>query len=862
MPQLLFRAVPSVRLLPENRIRVAFCGMRWMVAMPAILAALFFSSPALSAQTAQRITQYVDVTQLRVLPNHLPLWANSSNQLGVVPANQMLDHLTMVLQRSPEQELAFQKFLADQQDPTSPNYHHWLTPVEVGERFGLSEQDIDTLSLWLQSQGLHVNWVSPSRVFITFNGTTANVSRAFHTELHSYRVNGEERISVSSDPKIPAALFPAIKAIHGLYTIENRPAFNMGAAESDSPNFNSSSGKHYLTPADFATIYDLPATLTGAGQTIGIVGRSRTNFADFDNFRARTGSTFVNPSEIVPTALGGVDPGAATTSCTSSPCTYRSDQGEATLDVLRATSVAPGANILLVIDTGLSGGIEVDAQYLVQTSPIPAQIMNISFLKCESAAGSSGVAFWDTLFQQAAGEGISVFVSSGDSGASGCDTHGTTPPTSPSPNSPNYICSSSYATCVGGTEFNDTSDPTDYWSSSNGTDNVSALNYIPEGAWNEPLNSSSDPQVDASGGGVSSFIPTPSWHTGTGVPAANTGRYTPDISFSAAGHDGYFACFAAAGNSCVAGSSGSYSFEYFYGTSASSPSMAGIAALLNQSKGAAQGNLNPQLYQLATRVPAAFHDVTVASSGVTGCDINTPSICNNSIPSSVGLTGGQAGYLLTTGYDEVTGLGSLDVQAFINNFLSTSQTAPTVTVSGTRVTVARGATSGKTSTVTVTPANGFTGSVTLTAAITSSPSGAEYLPALSFGSSSPVNITGAAAETATLTITTTAATRSALAHPMHRLLPWQSVGAALACLLLFGIPAHQRSRFTKLGMLGFLAILLTGGMLACGGGGGSSGGGGGSTSIPGTTAGTYVVTVTCASGSTTLSTGTLTVYVQ
>jgi subtilase family serine protease len=366
--------------------------------------------------------------------------------------------------------------------------------------------------------------------------------------------------------------------------------------------------------------------------------------------------------------------------------------------------------------------------------------------------------------------------------------------------------------------------------------------------------------VNASGGGVSSFISTPSWQTGTGVPAANAGRYTPDISFSAAGHDGYFACFAAAGASCVASSSGSYSFEYFYGTSASSPSMAGIAALLNQSKGAAQGNLNPQLYQLATRVPAAFHDVTVASSGVTGCDINTPSICNNSIPSSVGLTGGQAGYLLTTGYDEVTGLGSLDVQAFINNFLSTGQTAPTVTVSGTRVTVARGATSGNTSTVTVTPANGFTGSVTLTAAITSSPSGAEYLPTLSFGSSSPVSITGTAAETATLTITTTEATRSTLTHSMHRPLPWQSAGAALACLLLFGIPAHHRRRFSKLGVSGFLVILLTGGMLACGGG--SSSGGGGSTSIPGTTAGTYVVTVTCASGSTTLSTGTLTVHVQ
>ena len=163
----------------------------------------------------------------------------------------------------------------------------------------------------------------------------------------------------------------------------------------------------------------------------------------------------------------------------------------------------------------------------------------------------SGVAFWDTLFQQAAGEGISVFVSSGDAGASGCDSYFSTPPAIPAPNSPNYICSSSYATCVGGTEFNDTSNPSQYWSSSNGNGLSSALGYIPEGAWNEPLDSNSNLQVAASGGGVSTVIPTPGWQAGTGVPAARSGRYTPDIAFSASAHDGYFACFAAAAEPVV-----------------------------------------------------------------------------------------------------------------------------------------------------------------------------------------------------------------------------------------------------------------------------------------------------------------------
>ena len=797
----LFCGVGSVRFLPGNRRRRGFRRTWWRIGFPAVLAALLFPSRALPAQSAPRITQPVDGAQLRILRNHLPAWANFSNRHGVVPPDQTLDHLTLVLQRSPEQESAFQKLLADQQNPASPDYHHWLTPAEVGERFGLSDQDIATLSGWLRSQGLHINWVSPSRIFISFGGAAADVGRAFQTEFDSYQVNGEDRISIASDPMVPAALFPAVKAIHGLYTVENRPALHMGGAESDGPSFNSNSGNHYIAPTDFAVLYDLPFALTGSGQTIGIVDRARTDFADFASFRAITGSTFANPTEIVPTAFGGVDPGPAATNCATPPCTVPAGQGESTLDVLRAASVAPGANILLVVDTEASGDIEVDAQYLVQTSPVPVQIMSISYLKCESTAGASGVAFWDTLFQQAAGEGISVFVCAGDSGASGCDTHGDIPPPAlPAPNSPNYICSSSYATCVGGTEFADSSDPYTYWSYSNGANGVSVLSYIPEGAWNEPLDSNFNPQVAASGGGVSSLIATPAWQTGTGVPAARNGRYTPDISFSAAAHDGYFGCLAAAGNSCVPGSSGSYSFEYFYGTSAAAPSMAGIAALLNQSKGAAQGNLNPQLYPLAARVPAAFHDITAASSGVTGWSVTTPSMCNNSLPSAVNLTGGQAGYMVTTGYDEVTGLGSLDVHTFIDNYLPAGHTTPTVTVSGTTVTVAQGATSGNVSTVTVTPANGFTGSVTLSAAVTLSPSGTVYPPTLSFGSTSPVLITGTAASTAALTVVTTAGS-GALRYPMDRRFPGKARARRLPVLVLFSI-ARPRGRFKTLGMLG------------------------------------------------------------
>jgi hypothetical protein len=192
---------------------------------------------------------------------------------------------------------------------------------------------------------------------------------------------------------------------------------------------------------------------------------------------------------------------------------------------------------------------------------------------------------------------------------------------------------------------------------------------------------------------------------------------------------------------------------------------------------------------------------------------------------------------------------------------------PGIALLGTAVTVKAGATTGNTSTITVTPAGGFAGSVTLTAAVTSSPAGAQNLPALSFGSTSPVVISGTSAGTATLTISTTAAASGALITPQRPGLqrppvPWYAAsGATLACLLLFGVPVRRRACRSILGTLALLAVLAAG-VGACGGGGAGSGssgggsgsGGGGSTGTSGTTAGSYVITVTGASGAITQTT--------
>ncbi len=634
---------------------------------------------ALAAQAPSLLPAQINLSRVQALPNHHPLWANAANDAGPLPADQPMAGLTLVLARPSAQEAAFQQLLADQQNPASPEYHHWLTAAEIGERFGPSDADVAAIKSWLQSEGLEVNWVAPSKTFIGFGGTAAQISLAFQTQLHTYVVNGRKLVSVSSDPMVPQEVATNIKAIRGLYTIEEEPQSRARVMQMDSPAITTSTGAHFIGPGDFYNIYSLPNGLTGAGMTIGIVARSRTDAADFDNFKSRPGGSFTDPTEVVPTAFGGIDPGPPYQAPPGAGVSV-DDQAEATLDVERAGSVAPSAQQLLVVATQASGGIEVDAQYLVQTVPTPVQVMNISFGTCESSAGPSGVSFWDSLFQQAAAEGISSFVSSGDSGASGCDTAFAAPPASPKANSPNYICSSSYATCVGGTEFNDASNPSMYWQPYAGGFNTSATGYIPEGGWNESWNGTTS-TVAASGGGVSSVIATPTWQHGVpGVPAANAGRYTPDVSFSASGHDGYLGCFAAGGGNCVV-SNGSTTFTIFSGTSAAAPSMAAIAAILDQSVGAAEGNLNPGLYFMSMSAPTAFHDVTLASSGANSCDINTPSLCNNSIPGPGGLSGGQPGYEVGTGYDEVTGLGSLLASTFVYAYPTASKIqTPTVQV--------------------------------------------------------------------------------------------------------------------------------------------------------------------------------------
>jgi pseudomonalisin len=599
-----------------------------------------------------------------------PVWATAAGDLGRAP-DAPIAHLTVVLARTPAQQRAFDQLRAEQDTPGSPNYHHWLSPAEIGARFGASDVDVAAATTWLRGQGLTILRVANAHTFIEVGGTVRTAEAAFGVELHRFRVGSHVLRAPDRAPSIPAALGHVVASVTGLTERTSAPQHRVARRASPqrpSPQGLDQFGDNFVGVSDFATIYDLgPAYaqhLDGSGQVIGIIGRSRVFDNDITHFAADEGVTLAPFTTIVPST--GVDPGSAcgSTSCGSDAST--DDQFEATLDVTRVTSIATGAKVELIVsatDNNGDDGVFIALDFAIDEfgSGADANILTTSFGQCEQAEGSAETQTIDTLYQQAAMQGQTLFVSAGDAAAAGCDVAFDTPPAMQKLGV-NALCVSSASTCAGGTEFADFANGSAYWSGSG-----AALSYIPEGAWNEPSSgsgSSTEFFAQGGGGGISTLIPLPSYQTGFG-PGSNTFRLVPDVSLTSSCHDYYFICMAAFDTPCTAGSD---DFNGACGTSAASPSLAAIMSLAFERAGSnREGPANPGFYALAAQPGNdVFHDVTVASSGVAGCEVTTPSMCNNSDPGAASLTvGARAGYEVGSGFDMATGLGSVDAAKLV-----------------------------------------------------------------------------------------------------------------------------------------------------------------------------------------------------
>jgi subtilase family serine protease len=672
-------------------------------------------APRASAQTTKRlVTQAVDESQRVALRGSVHPLARAEFDKGAMADTQPINRIYLLLNRSADQQTALDKLMLEQMDKSSPNYHQWLTPGQYGAQFGPSDEDIQTVTAWLASHGFTGIKTNAGKTIVEFNGTVGSVRNAFGTDLHHFSVKGEEHFANVSDPKIPAALAPAVMGIVSLHnfrkqshikrfgkfrrdllTGEIRPLFT----------FTDVNGTFFgMGPADFAKIYNIPPGADGTGQSIAIVGRSNINIQDVIDFRNMFGLT---PANNVTVILNGADPGLVS-----------GDEGEADLDVEWSGAVAPKATIKFVVseseESDAVDGVDASATYIVDNNIAP--VMSESFGSCEAQGNN---AFNNALWQQAAAEGITVSVSAGDNGSAGCDN-------------PNNVTSASlgiavsgtastpFNVAVGGTDFDDATTQNTFWNPTNTTTTqASAIGYIPEIPWNDScattgLNgctsaSGASLNIVAGSGGPSSIY-TKAMAPFQPVGFGDNMRDIPDISLFAA--DGlnksfYIICES---DQNIPGATGCnlttfvtaspfHDFQTVGGTSASAPAFAGIMALVNQKTGQRQGNANFVLYSLAksetfancnssnfttptTPLPTTcvFLDVTKSNNAVP-CVGGKPN-CSKTSTGGNGVlqTGSTAAFTSGVGYDLATGLGSINVSALLNSWAvpSTHLTATTL----------------------------------------------------------------------------------------------------------------------------------------------------------------------------------------
>jgi subtilase family serine protease len=625
-----------------------------------------------------RITDRVDETRLAVLQGSTHPLARAQFDQGAAPPNLPMDRMLLVLKRSPEQETALQDLLEQQQDKSSPNYHKWLSPDQFGQQFGPADQDIQVVTSWLTSQGFQSLQVSKGRTVIEFSGTAAQVESALHAPIHKYVVNGKDHWANASDPQIPVALSPVVSGVATLhnflkkpYSIRSGETFVITSAPGERLQFRSSTGSNALGPADFGVIYNIGATMTGAGATIAVVGRTNINVQDVRDFRNKFGLVANDPQVI----LNGPDPGNL----------GDLEETEAVLDVSWSGAVAPNATVKLVVSesTNAADGVDLSEIYIINNNL--ADVMTESFGGCEGFVSSGIASVIATLAQQAAAQGTTYLVSSGDNGAAGCDDQTVAPATHPA--SVNVLASTPFTVAVGGTQFNENSSTSTYWRTSNGPGLESAISYIPENVWNESCTvaqcGSTNAGLWSSSGGKSIFFtPKPSWQSGVAGIPPDGARDVPDVSFSAAAHDPYLLCVR---GSCTGGSP---SFHGISGTSASVQAFGGIMALVVEKTLARQGQANYVLYKLAARETLSSCNGSSTPGPPPGpCSFYDTTIGNNTVP---GLTGFNAG----VGYDLTTGLGSINVSNLVNNWSSVSFKGSTTTLTlngGNAVNVAHGA---------------------------------------------------------------------------------------------------------------------------------------------------------------------------
>jgi trimeric autotransporter adhesin len=698
----------------------------------AVLISALLSFGFAFAQTPKvRIATPIDDSARVLLRGSVPQQARPEFDQGEAPASTEMAHVRLFLERAAEQEAALDNYLAGLIDSSSPNYHKWLTPEEFGRRYGVADGDIAAIEKWLQADGLTVVAVPRGRTSIEFSGTIGLIEQVLRTSIHTFKNGDREFLANVTDPSIPAAFAGVVTGIVDLNTIPPESDLVRGpggrfdpttkrlvptAGELAQPQYTGTKNGDpflFMTPGDLATMYNTPnktlnanfaggSSFDGTGVTIGIIGESPFASSDttiVENWR----KLFLPPTYPLHLEVTNVD-GANSSNALD----------EAFLDMETAGGVAPGAALhFYASDNSILPAI---TQAIEDNS---VDILTVSFGKCEQEAGN---AFNQTIlgdWQQAAAQGITVTVSAGDTGSARCDTNGSEEAYEGL--AVNYYASTPYDIAAGGTDtyglVNNFSEYVDTASSGAAKDYYrTLLKPVPEAVWNDSQNSPTAvpgpiskavlvrETINAGGGGASSCsnqstegkcisgYAKPSWQSGLGVPNDHV-RDLPDVALmSGVGLDsaGWLICSEDLG-SCVKDSSGQFFFSALGGTSAAAPAFAGMLALVEQKTGGRLGQeANKNLYALYNNFGSrVFNDITLGNNAPPCAQPSTDVPSPNCVKNAEGFYF-ESAYNAGPGYDQASGLGSVNATSLVEFWGAAAPLPATVSVKPASASVFRG----------------------------------------------------------------------------------------------------------------------------------------------------------------------------
>jgi hypothetical protein len=484
---------------------------------------------------------------------------------GMVPAGRPAptDRLNLAISLPLRQPEALDQFLNEVYDPASANYHRFLTPQQFAKRFGPGKEDYQALIEFARANGFTVTGEYPNRALLDVSGSVADIERTFQTTLRLYAHPTEGRFFYAPESEPSIDLSVAVLDISGLNNYHLPHPKNLRVARAHEsghghpvPQDGSGPEGNYIGN-DFRAAYAPGVTLTGAGQTVGLVEFDGYYASDISAYESQAGLPAIPLQTVLLDGFNGV------------PTTGRNSQSEeVSLDIEMTAAMAPGLAGIILYEAG-PNGLANDILNRMVTDNLAKQL-SCSWSFTTPTAGST-----DQIFKEMAAQGQSFFCASGDTGA----YTGTIPPPDDDP----------YITLVGGTTL---------ITGAGGA-------WAAETVWNWYTSGEGS---GASSGGISTSYGLPSWQTGVATSAnqgSTANRNVPDVALTA---DNVWIIYEN-------GKSGS-----FGGTSCASPLWAGFMAMVNQqsvaTSGATVGFVNPALYTIGkgSGYAAAFHDITTGNN--------------------------------------------------------------------------------------------------------------------------------------------------------------------------------------------------------------------------------------------------------